>query len=323
MAAVGGGAGVARQSRILYPSSLYPSSRRPQLIMSIATALGIIGYPIGHSISPQFQQAALDGLGIAAEYRAYAVHPDSVGDFVRGLRCAGVIGINVTVPHKEAVMPLLDEIDDWAAEAGAVNTIVNREGRLSGYNTDGYGFLRALRESGGLDPAGRRALVLGAGGSARGVVQALLRAGVGHLAIANRTPARAAALAQLAAERATPAVAMGLDVAGSNAAGLDAAVADAELIVNCTSLGMRHGPDETASPLAGYRIPAGGLVYDLVYNPGRTPLLRQAEECGAATLGGIAMLVYQGAASFEHWFGRPAPVEVMLEAAAAAMAARE
>lgn len=291
--------------------------------MSIATPLGIIGYPIGHSISPQFQQAALDGLGIAAEYRAYAVPPDGVDDFMRGLRSAGVIGINVTVPHKEAVMPLLDEIDDWAAEAGAVNTIINRAGRLYGCNTDGVGFMRALREAGGFEPAGKRVLILGAGGAARGVVQALLRAGVGHLSIANRTPARAAALAQLAAERGTPAVAMGLDALSPDTVALADAVAAADLIVNCTSLGMRHGPDETASPLAGQRIPAGCLVYDLVYNPAQTPLLRQAAGDGAATLGGIAMLVYQGAASFEHWFSRPAPVEIMLNAATAAMAARD
>ena len=284
--------------------------------MSIATALGIIGYPIGHSISPAFQQAALDHLGIAAEYRAYAVHPDNVGDFVRGLRSPTVSGINVTVPHKEAVMPHLDEIDDWATEAGAVNTIVNQDGRLLGCNTDGYGFLRALRESGNFDPAGKRVLVLGAGGSARGVVQALLRANISHLSIANRTPARAQTLAQLATARATPAVAMGL----ADAAGLAAAIADAALIVNCTALGMHHGPDETASPLAGQSIPPGCLVYDLVYNPMQTPLLRQAENAGAATLGGIAMLVYQGAASFEHWFNRPAPVDIMMAAATAAMA---
>lgn len=287
--------------------------------MSIATALGIIGYPIGHSISPAFQQAALDHLGIAAEYRAYAVPSDRVGAFVRGLRVSGVIGINVTVPHKEAVMPHLDEIDDWATEAGAVNTIVNRNGRLLGCNTDGYGFLRALRASGNFEPAGRRALILGAGGSARGVVHALLRAGVGHLSIANRTPARADTLAQLATQRGTPAVAMGL----ADAAALAVAVADADLIVNCTALGMRHGPDETASPLAGQSIPAGCLVYDLVYNPMQTPLLRQAANAGAATLGGIAMLVYQGAASFEHWFGQPAPVDIMMAAATAAMRERE
>lgn len=282
--------------------------------MTMNTALGIIGYPIGHSISPRFQQAALDSLSIDAEYRAYEVHPDGVGDFVASLRSPGALGINVTVPHKEAVMPFLDEIDDWAADAGAVNTIVNRSGRLSGYNTDGYGFLRALRESGGLEPAGKRALILGAGGSARGVVQALLRAGIAELVIANRTVARAKSLAELAGERNVSAEAIPLEPAP-----LGGAAASADLIVNCTSLGMRHGPDESATPLTAEQIPAKALVYDLVYNPMQTPLLRAAEQAGANTLGGISMLVYQGAASFEIWLERPAPVAVMMDAAMAAM----
>ncbi len=282
--------------------------------MTMNTALGIIGYPIGHSISPRFQQAALDGLSINADYRAYEVHPDGVGDFVASLRGPGVLGINVTVPHKEAVMPFLDEIDDWAAEAGAVNTIVNRGGRLAGYNTDGYGFLRALRESGGLEPAGKRGLILGAGGSARGVVQALLRAGIAELVIANRTVARAQSLAELATERNVVAEAIPLE-----GGPLGDAAAAADLIVNCTSLGMRHGPDESATPLGARQIPAAALVYDLVYNPMQTPLLRAAEQAGASTLGGISMLVYQGAASFEIWLERPAPVAVMMDAAMAAM----
>ena len=289
---------------------------------AIGSAFGIIGWPIAHSISPRFQQAALDALGIAAEYRPYAVPPDGVAAFVAGLRTPGVSGINVTVPHKEAVIPHLDEIDDWAAAAGAVNTIVHRDGRLAGYNTDGYGFLRALKEEGGFDPAGRRALILGAGGSARGVVQALLRDGIGRLDIANRTPARAAALAELAADRKVPAAALPLSADALSDALSDAAAA-ADLIVNCTSLGMTHGPDENASPLATAQIPAGALVYDLVYNPLRTPLLRAAEQAGAATLGGIAMLVYQGAAAFELWHQRPAPVAAMMDAAIAAMSERE
>ena len=289
--------------------------------MTARAALGIIGFPIGHSISPVFQQAALDSMAIDAEYRAYAVRPEGVGDFVAGLRSPGTLGVNVTVPHKEAVMPFLDEIDGWAAEAGAVNTIVNRAGHLAGYNTDGYGFLRALRESGGLEPAGQRALILGAGGSARGVVQALLRAGVGRLDIANRTVSRAAALAELAAVRGVPANAVPLDTADTGL--LADAAASAALIVNCTSLGMTHGPDETASPLTAAQIPAAALVYDLVYNPLLTPLLGEARRAGAATLGGIAMLVYQGAASFELWLERPAPVAVMMCAALAAMRARQ
>jgi len=286
--------------------------------MTISSALGIIGFPIGHSISPRFHQAALDSLTIGAQYRAYEVDPVDVGSFVASLRSDEVTGINVTVPHKEAVMPFLDEIDEWAAEAGAVNTIINRSGHLSGYNTDGYGFLRALRESGEFDPAGKTALILGAGGSARGVVQALLRADIGSLAIANRTLARAETLADLANSRGVAAQPMSLP-----SSELGEAASSADLIVNCTSLGMRHGPDQAASPLSADEIPSTALVYDLVYNPMLTPLLRAAERAGAKTLGGISMLVYQGAASFEIWLERPAPVEVMMDAALAAMRERE
>ena len=286
--------------------------------MTIDSALGIIGYPISHSISPIFQQAALDHLSVDRRYLGYGVQPEDVGEFVGSLRTVSALGINVTVPHKEAVMPFLDEIDDWASEAGAVNTIVNRGGRLTGYNTDGYGFLRALREEGGLDPEGKHVLILGAGGSARGVVQALVRAGVGQLHIANRTLARAETLAELAAGKGIPAGALAL---GSDEVSNAATAAD--LIVNCTSLGMRHGPDENASPLAAEQMGPGCLVYDLVYNPMRTPLLREADAAGANTLGGISMLVYQGAASFELWLERPAPVPVMMDAALAAMRERE
>ena len=277
--------------------------------------LGIIGHPIGHSISPLFQQAALDAIGFDGHYQAWDVAPEGVGEFVAGLRAPGTLGINVTVPHKEAVIPFLDEVDDWASTAGAVNTIVNRDGRLTGHNTDGIGFLRALRDGAGFDPQGSSVLVLGAGGSARGVVYALARAGAARLAIANRTLARAEALARLAADSDVTAEALALTDAPEAAAG-------AALIVNCTSMGMAHGPDETGSPLYAADIPSTALVNDLVYNPAETPLLREAAKAGAATLGGIQMLVYQGAASFEMWTGQDAPVDIMLEAATAAMRAR-
>ena len=171
-----------------------------------------------------------------------------------------------------------------------------------------------LRESGGLDPAGKSTLILGAGGSARGVVQALLRADVGPLTVANRTLTRAESLAELARSRGVDAEAITLE-----SDRVDDAARSAQLIVNCTSLGMTHGPDETASPLRADQIPPTALVYDLVYNPALTPLLGEAEQAGATTLGGITMLVYQGAASFEIWLERPAPVGVMMDAAMAAM----
>lgn len=276
--------------------------------------LGIIGYPIGHSISPVFQQAALIHCGIDATYQAWEVPPGGVGDFIRGLREPNTLGINVTVPHKEAVIPHLDEVDDWATAAGAVNTIVNRGGRLTGHNTDGQGFLRALREVCGFLPRGRRVLVLGAGGAARGVVLALIREGVGQLTIANRTLSRAQRLCGLAEDRGVNGQAVSL--AGD---ALPAAAATADLIVNCTTMGMSHGPDEKGTPLSWQQIPPTALVNDLVYNPAQTPLLREAARAGAPVLGGIHMLVYQGAASFEMWTGQKAPVAVMLEAATLAM----
>ena len=276
--------------------------------------MGIIGYPIGHSISPMFQQAALDHAGIYASYLAWEVKPEEVGEFVAGLREPGVLGINVTLPHKEAVIPHLDEVDLWASTAGAVNTIVNREGRLTGHNTDGLGFLRALLEVSGFTPQGHGVLVLGAGGAARGVVLALVREGVSHLTVANRTLSRAERLVQIAKDGGVSSLAIPL---AGNA--LDGEAASADLIVNCTTLGMAHGPDEKGTPLDWQQIPPTALVNDLVYNPLETPLLRAAARSGAQVLGGIHMLVYQGAASFEMWTGQRAPVEVMLEAASRAM----
>jgi shikimate dehydrogenase len=283
----------------------------------LSATLGIIGYPIAHSISPIFQQAALDHCGIDATYQAYEVAPDDVGQFVNGLRRDGAWGINVTVPHKEAVIPHLDEVDDWATAAGAVNTIVNRDGRLTGHNTDGLGFLRALQDEGGFVPEGSRVLILGAGGAARGVVLALSRAKVATLIIANRTLERAQRLADLAHSADTEGIAIPLD--GKD---LTEAAGAADLIVNCTTIGMSHGPDEAGSPLPSESITSTVLVNDLVYNPLETPLLKAAAQAGATCLGGILMLVYQGAASFEMWTGRDAPVAVMLEAATKAMASR-
>ncbi|MDA0265194.1 MAG: shikimate dehydrogenase [Chloroflexi bacterium] len=279
--------------------------------------LGIIGYPIGHSISPVFQQAALDHLGIDATYEKWEVTPEGVGEFVAGLRAPDSLGINITVPHKQAVIPFLDEVDEWATAAGAVNTIVNREGHLSGHNTDGPGFLRALLVETGYDPTGTRALILGAGGAARGILLALVRGGVGSLVIANRTLERAQTLAQLSEDNGVTAEAVSLS--GDD---LTQAAASADLIVNCTTVGMSHGPDEHGSPLAAAQIPASAIVNDVVYNPMQTPLIREAAAAGATALGGLHMLVYQGVLSFQMWTGQDAPVDVMLAAAMKEMASR-
>ena len=279
--------------------------------------LGIIGYPIGHSISPIFQQAGLDHLGIDATYEKWEVTPEGVGDFVNGLRAPGTLGINITVPHKQAVIPFLDEVDEWATAAGAVNTIVNRDGRLTGHNTDGPGFLQALLVETGYSPDGTRALILGAGGAARGILLALVRGGVDSLVIANRTFERAETLAQLASENGVKSEAIPL-----SGDALTEAAASANLIVNCTTMGMSHGPDEHGSPISAAQIPATAIVNDVVYTPLLTPILKEAAVAGATSLGGLHMLVYQGVLSFQMWTGRDAPVDVMLAAAAAEMASR-
>ncbi len=286
--------------------------------------VGIIGYPIGHSVSPNFQQAALDHYSMDATYRAWEVEPGALSEFVAGLRSPDTMGINVTVPHKEAVTAHLDDVDEWAGRAGAVNTVVNRNGKLTGHNTDGIGFLRALEEDGRFSPEGRKVLIIGAGGSAKGVALALAGRGVAEMTIANRTIERARKLADLIGNQSSPIGRQGSPRVETvslscNGDSLTQAAAHSDLLVNCTTLGMRHGPGESMRPISAEDIPSHALVFDLVYNPSETPLLREATKAGAATLGGLPMLVYQGAASFELWTGKAAPVEVMMRAATEAL----
>ncbi len=279
----------------------------------MTSTVGIIGYPLRHSASPAFQQAAFDHLEIDARYLAWETPPDALAERMESLRGPCLLGANVTVPHKQAVVPFLDDVSQAAQDTGAVNTIVNREGRLTGHNTDVTGFLRALQEDAGFQPQGKRALVLGAGGSARAVVYGLLKEGAGQVTIANRTVERAHRL---------------IDALGSpgNASAVllePAALSDRwDLIVNCTTLGMRHAPGENETPLPSDAIPANSLVYDLVYNPEETPLLQAAANAGARTLGGLPMLIYQGAEAFRLWTGRKAPVEVMFQAARRVLSGR-
>lgn len=276
---------------------------------------GLFGYPLSHSISPAFQQAAFDHYSLPVRYDAWPTPPEELAAGVRKLRGEEFLGANVTVPHKETVMPLLDAVDPWAELIGAVNTIVNDQGRLMGSNTDADGFIRALREHAEMDPQGQRVLLLGAGGSARAAAFALAKRGAVSIAIANRTMSRAESLAGDVRELSGDVTVVPLE-----GGPLESAAARADLIVNCTSMGMLHGEAEGRTPIDGRLIPSGVLVYDLVYNPPETPLLREAQGAGARTLGGLPMLVYQGAASFERWTGRDAPVEVMFEAAERALA---
>jgi shikimate dehydrogenase len=271
--------------------------------------VGILGYPLAHSISPAFQQAACDHYSLPARYEAWPVPPENLEAGVRKLRDESYLGANVTVPHKEKVKAFLDHIDPWAKSIGAVNTIVREGDRLVGYNTDAYGFIRSLKDMGQFDPRGKNVVILGAGGAARAAVFGLAQEGVASLTIANRTIARAQALADEV--RGSVASISAVSMADAD---LKQAAAGADLIVNSTSIGMRHGDAEGLSPVAASFIPSHALVYDMVYNPEETPLLVEARKAGARTLGGLPMLIYQGAAAFERWTGREAPVDVMFEA---------
>ena len=275
---------------------------------------GIFGYPIRHSISPPMHQAAFNHVGIDATYEAWETHPDMLADGVSRLRDNLYMGANVTVPHKQAVMEHLDEVDDLARRIGAVNTIVNSDGRLLGTNTDAEGFITSLKIHGEVDPAGLDAVLVGAGGAARAAAYALADAGIGSLTIANRTPERAEALA--------------LEIAGYGPDARAIALSDSEyasvcnradLLINSTSVGMLHGPAEDASPVPDGAISSSTVVYDMVYNPPDTPLLRAAKSAGARVVGGLPMLVYQGAAAWSLWTGRETPANVMLKAARGAL----
>jgi shikimate dehydrogenase len=271
--------------------------------------LGIFGYPLHHSLSPLFQQAALDALGIDAKFEGWPTTPEKFAEAVEGLRADDCLGCCITQPHKEAALELVDELDPAAEAIGAINTIVNTNGRLKGYNTDAPGFIRGLREAAGFEPEGKSALVLGAGGAARGIVYALREAGVTRMSIANRTEERAQVLANDMSRARFRPDAMSLDVDK-----LANVAPYADLIVNATSMGMRGGSAMGESPVPPELISGNAVCYDAVYVPPTTPFLEAAEDAGATIAGGLSMLIYQGAEGFKLWTGQDAPVDVMFAA---------
>ena len=277
--------------------------------------VGILGYPLAHSISPAFQQAAFDHLSLPVRYHAWPTPPEELEEAIDRLRNERYLGANVTVPHKEQVRAYLDDVDSSAKLIGAVNTIVRDGVSLVGQNTDALGFIKSLKDTGGFAPRGKRVLVLGTGGAARAAAFGLAEERPASLTIANRTVARAQSLADDLTGALVKVVAIPIA-----SAALHEASADADLIVNCTSMGMSHEDAEGCTPLTADQIAPGSLVYDMVYNPPETPLLTEAKRAGARTLGGLPMLIYQGAASFERWTGRAAPIKVMFEAAERALA---
>jgi len=270
----------------------------------------LIGCPVEHSVSPIMQNAAFTGLGIDATYCSFHVIEDNLGDAVNGIKALGIAGFNVTIPHKESIIPFLDSLQETAVGIGAVNTVENVDGRLVGYNTDGRAATISLKNATGLD--GRKVLVLGAGGASRALCHALLDEGVDSIYLANRTPKRAESLCgelRKAGGSCTP--------LGLSKRELAESVKDVSVVVNCTSVGLYPRVDET--PFPGELFRSDLVVMDIVYNPLETRFLRDARDAGAQTIPGIEMLVWQGALAFEIWTNKKAPVGLMREQALRAL----
>ena len=270
--------------------------------------VGLIGYPVAHSRSPQMHNAAFREISFDAEYTLWETPPGTLGERVASLRAPVMLGANVTIPYKEDVVSLIDECDVLAARIGAVNTIVNRNGRLVGYNTDAPGMLRALAGYTGspFDSRGKETVILGTGGAARAAAVALIDHGVQSVSILGRDEARIAALLHHLRSLEVETHIIG---ALFNSAEANVSLQMADLVVNATSVGLKSSIDPLLIDVR--LLPGGSLVMDMVFNAGLTPLLQAARAHGCFVMHGLSMLLYQGTLAFELWTGRDAPVEVM------------
>ena len=269
--------------------------------------VGVIGDPVEHSRSPQMHNAAFAELGLDYVYVPFHIRPDELHAAIEGFKAINVVGINITIPHKQAVIPFVDEISREAELIGAVNTLIFNQGKIAGDNTDAPGFLQAMQETGLDIPKGESAVVIGAGGSARAIVVALALAGLQSITIANRTVSKAIALASdLSEKTGVPMEGMGLDNPR-----LPDAVAISTLVVNTASASM----DTSHPPLIQTEwLNPQSIVYDIIYTPPKTRLMTAAAERGCHVIGGLGMLVHQGAIAFEKWTKVVPPIKIMRQA---------
>jgi len=275
------------------------------LISGRTRICGIIGDPIEHSMSPVMHNAAFKNEGVDYVYLPFRVKKEELGKAIEGMRALNIRGLNITIPHKVAVIQFLDELDPLADKIGAVNTIVNDDGVLTGYNTDATGFLQALLER-GIEPKGKSVVILGAGGASRAISFILAERG-SSLVILNRTWDKA----KICADRISEIFQGEATALKLNRENLAAALSQADILINATSVGMSPNINET--PVTSNLLKPSLVVFDIVYNPIKTRLQREAEAAGATVISGLDMLVWQGALAFEKWTGLKAPVGVMRE----------
>ncbi len=272
-----------------------------------AELVGVFGFPVDENPTVILQEEGFKALGLNWRYLTIEVHPEQLADAICGLRAFNMAGVNLTIPHKVAVIPFLDGLSPEAELMGAVNTVVREGDRLIGHNTDGKGFVRSVREDAGVDPRGKHIVFLGAGGAARAMSVEMALAGASHITIVNRTPERGQELVRLLTEK-TQASAEFAPWWGKYVV-----PAGADILVNATSLGLY--PNVKSAPLVALgSLRPGLLVCDVIPNPPRTAFLRTAEARGARTLDGLGMLVGQGAIAFEMWTGLEAPAAAMRQA---------
>ncbi|MBT2616821.1 MULTISPECIES: shikimate dehydrogenase [unclassified Bacillus (in: firmicutes)] len=254
---------------------------------------GVMGDPIAHSMSPDIHNDAFEKENIEAVYHHFHVTKEGLNDAVKGMKALGIEGFNITIPHKTSIIPFLDEVDELALAIGAVNTVVNKNGRFIGYNTDGKGFFKSLCDEISGDIKAKKTLVIGAGGAARAIYFTLVKEGVKQVDIANRTKERAA---QLVSDCPYDKVSKALSIIEA-----EESLSQYDLIIQTTSSGM--SPELDHSPLKVDQLKTGAIVSDIIYNPLQTKLLREAREKGAETQNGLGMFINQAALAFEIWTG--------------------
>jgi shikimate dehydrogenase len=277
--------------------------------------LGVLGDPVEHSLSPQMQDAAVNHCKIDMQYARFHILPGELGDALNRMRELQFVGLNLTLPHKVAAPELVDQLDEDAKEIGATNVVKIEQGKMHGFNTDGRGFARAIREEFSVDLRDLRVMILGAGGAARAIALECAKSHCERLVIANATFEKGERLAQKLRDFFVGPKVFGpvprLQAIHWEESAFQFQIANVDLVVNATPVGLNRGDP---SPIPSRLLAPHLMVYDTIYSAAQTPLVTAALEAGARAANGLSMLLHQGALAFEIWFERPAPLEVMRQA---------